>query len=327
MSKRKILIDTDPGCDDGFAIMSALAYEDFDILGIMCVAGNKSLPIVVPNALRLVDFNSRDIPVLKGSHNCLAKLDSNEKEENLGVDFHGIDGMGESGLEYSERCLCETPAWDFMLEKIKQYPNEIELITLGPLTNIAIAIEKDLETMKKLKSITVMGGSVYLKGNTTEYAEYNIWFDALAANKVIQALADDVDITLVGQDATHGTIIPHGLLDFLSYEGGKRGAVLEKIGRTLLKSYYYANKISGAIIHDLYTVLCVIDPSIINVQKKLNIDVLLDDEHLGQTKECENGKPVNVVLDFDNIKLKRLFLNLMLENKEEIIEEMLPKFE
>ena len=56
MDKRKIIIDTDPGCDDGIAIISALAYEGFDILGICCVAGNKSLPVVVPNALRLVDF-------------------------------------------------------------------------------------------------------------------------------------------------------------------------------------------------------------------------------------------------------------------------------
>ena len=324
MEKRKIIIDTDPGCDDGIAIMSALAYEGFDVLGICCVAGNKSLPVVVPNALRLVDFYNQDIPVCKGAHNRLEKLDSNEEQENLGVDFHGKDGMGESGLPYTEKCLSEKKAWDFILDKIKEYPNEIELITLGPLTNIAIAIQKDIETMKKLKSITIMGGSVYLPGNTTKYAEYNIWFDALSANIVVDSLAEYVPIKLVGQDATHGTVLTHKLFDLLSYEGGQRGIILEKIARTLFKSYFYTHytdtRIYGAIIHDLYTVLSVIDPSIINKQEQVKIKVLLDDEHLGYTCPCDDGKEIIAVLDFDDNKLKRLFLNLMMPDKKELIE-------
>ena len=83
MKKRKVLIDTDPGIDDGCALFSALAYDQFDVLGIMCVAGNKSLPVVVPNALRIVDFYNKDIPVLKGAHNCLSKLDCDEEQENV----------------------------------------------------------------------------------------------------------------------------------------------------------------------------------------------------------------------------------------------------
>ena len=321
---RKIIIDTDPGCDDGIAILAALAYEDFDILGITCVAGNKSLPVVVPNALRLVDFKQRDIPVCKGAHNCLEKLDSKEEQENLGVDFHGKDGMGESGLPYTERCLIETPAWDFILEKVKEYPNEIELITLGPLTNIALAIQKDIETMKQLKSITIMGGSMYLPGNTTKYAEYNIWFDALSAQITVDSLAEYVPIKFVGQDATHGVVCTHKMFDLLSYEGGQQGILLEKIARTLFKSYFYTHytdtRIYGAYIHDLYTVLSLIDPSIIQKEEELKVKVLVDEEHKGQTYPCEDGKKVMAVLDFDEIKLKRLFLNLMMPDKKEMIE-------
>ena len=320
MTKRKIIIDTDPGCDDGLAIISALAYENFDILGIMCVAGNKSLPVVVPNALRLVDFYGKDIPVVKGARNCLDKIDSEEEQENLGIDFHGVDGMGESGLSYSERCLSEMNAWDFLLEKIKENPYEIELITLGPLTNIALAIQKDVETIKKLKSITIMGGSIYLPGNTTEFAEYNIWFDAKAAKIVLNELSDDVKITFVGQDANHGVILNHTLFDLLSYEGEKRGQLVEKIVRTLFKSCYFSDHMLGVIIHDLYTMLSVIDPTIIKRQEEIKMDILLDEKHLGQTVLCENGKKANVVLEFDQEKLKRCYLNLMLSNKEEIIE-------
>ena len=322
MDKRKIIIDTDPGCDDGIAIISALAYEGFDILGICCVAGNKSLPVVVPNALRLVDFYKKDIPVCKGSRNCLAHLD--EEQENEGIDFHGKDGMGESGLEYTERCLSDQNAWDFLLEKIKENPYEIELITLGPLTNIALAIQKDLETMKKLKSITIMGGTIYEPGNTTKYAEYNIWFDALAAKIVLDSLADHVDIRMVGQDANHGTILNSTLFDFLSYEGKERGQLVSKISRTLFRSCYYQDHILGAIIHDLYTMLSVINPDIIVKEEKVKLEVLLDEEHLGQTKLSEKGKDVTVVLDFDNTKLKETFLNLLLPDSKELIDKYLP---
>lgn len=324
MDKRKIIIDTDPGCDDGIAIISALAYEGFDILGICCVAGNKSLPVVVPNALRLVDFYNKDIPVCKGARNCLYKLELNEEQENEGIDFHGIDGMGESGLPYTERCLSEQNAWDFLLEKIKEYPNEIELITLGPLTNVALAIQKDIETMKKLKSITIMGGTIYEPGNTTKYAEYNIWFDAQAAKIVLDSLADHVDIRMVGQDANHGTILNSTLFDLLSYEGEERGKLVSKISRTLFRSCYFQDHILGAIIHDLYTMLSIIDPSIIVKEEKVKLDILLDEEHLGQTKISESGKEVTVVLDFDNTKLKERFLTLLMPNKKDIIDKYLP---
>lgn len=322
MTKRKILIDTDPGIDDAYAIISAFLYENFDVLGIMCVAGNKSLPIVTPNALRLVDYFNVEVPVVKGAQNCLDKLDI--ETENLSGDFHGNDGMGGSELPYSNRCLVETPAWDFMLDQIKKYPNEIELITLGPLTNIALAIQKDKETMKKLKSITIMGGAMYHKGNRTDYAEYNIWFDAKSCDIVVRELADDVKITFVGLDATHGTVLEHKFFDFISYEGGELGQLLEKIVRPYLKAYYHNSHLLGAYIHDLYTVLSLIDPSIINKQEKLNVQVQLDDEHIGYTKPCDEGKPVYAIMGFDNTKLKRLFLNLIMPDKKDIIEEYLP---
>lgn len=325
MDKRKVLIDTDPGIDDGFAILTALNSKEFDVLGIMCVAGNKSLPIVTPNALRLVDFMKMDVPVVKGAKACLDKLHLPDEQENLSADCHGIDGMGESGLPYTERCLLDIPAWDFMLDKIRQYPNEIELVALGPLTNLAVAIQKDIETMKKLKSITIMGGAFNHKGNTTDYAEYNIWFDAKAASFVVENLADHVPMKFVGLDATHGTVLSHDVMDFLSYEGGEMGQLLERISRPYIKSYYDMTRVIGAIIHDLYTVLSLIDPSIINKEEQVKCKIYLDEVHRGQTAIDEDGKFVTAVMDFDDEKLKRLFLNTLMPGKAELIEEFLPQ--
>ena len=323
MDKRKLLIDTDPGIDDAYAILSAMLCDKFDILGILCVSGNKSLRIVTPNALRLVDLEKKDIPVCKGAWSCLKDLDKPLVGE-ISADCHGADGMGESGLPYTERCLVDTPSWDFMLEKIKEYPDEVELVAIGPLTNLAIAIEKDVETMKQLKSITIMGGTIEHRGNVTPYAEFNTWFDAEAAQMVIEKLGDSVDIRLVGLDATHNSVLSHDVFDFLAYEGGFRGELLERISRSYIKAYYFDSQILGGIIHDLYAMLSLIDPSIIEVEKEVKVKVICGGEHHGQFVECEDGKKITAVMKFDTKKLVRTFLNIMLTGKEEVIEKFLP---
>ena len=325
MDKRKILIDTDPGIDDCYAIMLALNNPNFDVLGIMCVAGNKSLPVVTANALRIMDFENKNIPVVKGAKASLARLRQGEEQENISADCHGTDGMGQSNLPYSDRCLLDTPSWDFLLHTIKQYPNEIELICLGPLTNIAIAIEKDLETMKQLKSITIMGGNFYVPGNITPHAEYNIWFDAEAAQVVVHNLADDVDIRIVGIDASNQVVISHGLLDFLSYEGGTRGQLLERISRGYIHHYYELNRVIGVIIHDSYCMSSCIDPSLITKSQSLNIKVHANDEKHGHLEICEDGKPITAILEFDSIRLRRLFLDTFMPDKKELIDEYFPQ--
>lgn len=325
MDKRKIIIDTDPGIDDCFAIMNAINYDGFDILGITCVSGNKSLPIVVANALRIMDFEKKDIPVAKGAKAPLKKLLANEEQENVSADCHGSDGMGESQLPYSERCLVDIPAWDFILEKIKQYPNEIEIIALGPLTNLALAIQKDKETMKKIKSITFMGGAFYVPGNINPHAEYNIWFDAESIQYVIDELADDVDFRIVGIDASNKVVLKHGLLDFLSYEGGQRGALLERISRAYGHHYYHLNGVIGVIIHDLYCMLACIDETLIQKQEQLKIKIHTEGELRGHIEICDDGKPITAILDLNIDQLKRLFLNLMMPDKKDLIEKFFPQ--
>ena len=322
MDKRKLIIDTDPGIDDCFAIMSALNYENFDILGITCVAGNKSLPVVTKNALRIVDFEEKDIPVLLGAKASLNKLKAGEEQENISADCHGSDGMGQSGLPYTERCLKEISAWDFILEQVSKYPNEIEIICLGPMTNLALAIEKDLETMKKIKSITFMGGAFFVPGNIGPHAEYNMAFDAEAIDIVLKELNQDVDIRIVGIDASNQVVLSHGLLDFLSFEGGERGVLMEKISRAYIHHYYVLNKAIGAIIHDLYCMLACINPSLIKNQQELQIKIHTEGEHRGWSEPVEKGVKITAITDFHVAEMKRFFLDLMMPDKKDIIDEM-----
>lgn len=323
--KRKILIDTDPGIDDGCAILAAMACDQFEILGILCVAGNKSLPVVTPNALRLVDFEQRAIPVCEGSACKLKEIGLGIVQENEGVEFHGADGMGGSGLDYTNRCLSDVKAWDFMLEKIKEYPDEIELITLGPLTNVALAIQKDKETMKHLKSITIMGGSFDRKGNTTPYAEYNIWFDAEACDIVVKELAEHVKMTFVGLDGTHSCVLSYDEIAFMGYEGGKRGELLQRILSSYMRNYWFKDGLLGAVIHDLYTVLCMTNPEVIAEERSLRCEVQLDEEHYGQTKAVEGVPNVHAVMKIDHRKLTRAWMSLMMKEKQDLIDRIFPE--
>ena len=325
MDKRKLIIDTDPGIDDCFAIMSAINSNCFDILGITCVAGNKSLPLVTKNALRIVDFENVDIPVVKGAKASLLKLKAGEEQENVSADCHGSDGMGQSELPYTERCLIKQDAWDFILDKIKEYPNEIEIICLGPMTNLALAIEKDLDTMKKIKSITFMGGAFYVPGNIGEHAEYNAAFDAESLEMILKELSNDVDIRIVGIDASNKVVLSHGFLDFLSFEGGKRGILMEKISRAYIHHYYQLNKAIGAIIHDLYCMLSCIDSSLINKQNELKIKIHTTGEHRGWTEPNEDGYKITAITDFKIKEMKRLFLDIMMPDKKDIIDEIFPQ--
>src|SRR5699024_11718349 len=97
-------------------------------------------------------------------------------------------------------------AVDFILEQVKARPGEIDLITLGPLTNIALAVEKDLATMKQVRSIMSMGGAAF-DGNTNPVAEFNYWFDPVSVDIVYQALGESVPITMVGLDVTRPSLL------------------------------------------------------------------------------------------------------------------------
>lgn len=169
-----------------------------------------------------------------------------------------------------------------------------------------------------------MGGSFYEKGNTTPYSEFNIWFDSLAAKIVVQELAEFVPVTFMGLDATHSVAMDHRDLDFLSYVGGEKGQLLERIFRPYLKSYFVSQHLLGAYIHDLYTVLSVIDPTILIEKKKVLCDVIVEGEHDGQTMICENGKEVTAAMKLDGNKLKHRFMSLMAPDKKNVVEEYYP---
>lgn len=189
---RKIIIDTDTGGDDAAAILMAAVQPNVDILGVTVVAGNVTLEQGTQNALMSLEVAGRtDVPVYRGAKASMA----GEEFEIFSV--YGADGMGDAGLIHPSKQAEDTYAVDFILDTIEAHPNEVELVALGPTTNIAIAIQRAPETMAKVKHIWVMGTAGFGPGNATPVAEFNIFKDPDA----FKILADSgLSMTVVGLD-------------------------------------------------------------------------------------------------------------------------------
>ena len=194
--KNKYFIDTDTASDDAVALLMALEWHDVEVLGISVVSGNMSVKQGSINARYTVELCKKEVPVYVGADAPLVK-----KREHADW-FHGPDGMGN--MNYPEPKLQETNE-DFievLNNHINQHPDEITLVTLGPLTNVANFIKKYPDSFLKLKNIVIMGGASNTVGNVTPAAEYNIWCDPEAADIVFKSKHHD--IAMVGWELCRG---------------------------------------------------------------------------------------------------------------------------
>ncbi len=314
ITKRKIIIDTDPGVDDAFAIALALSSDKLEVLGITASMGNTGLDITTDNAVKLAKYFGASCKVYRGEEEYVT---SAEKIVSKGV--HGNDGLGgmSSSLEYDENYLSKQSAVDFILETVNKYPNEIELITLAPLTNIAKAIQKDPETMKKVKAIYSMGGGVN-RGNVTPYAEFNYYADPKAL-EITYSIGDCVDIYMFGLDVTHKTIFTCNDIFFMKKVGGDVGELLSKMADVYLDAYWGFSGYLGTVIHDMLVVAYAIDDSVCPKTKRAILTTEISGEKQGITK-CEfvddkNKGNAYIVSSVDTFKYKKLFFEEMFGNE------------
>ena len=192
---RKVIIDTDTAGDDASAIILAAKAGNIDILGVTTLAGNVDIEQSTKNALEALETAGCDAPVFYGS-------DENYSGEKIGVSsVFGRDGMGEKGLVDPKGEAEEKDAISFILETVASDPGEVEIIMLGPATNIAKAIDRDPDTMKKVKRIWSMGTTGYGHGNASPVAEFNVYLDPFAYKVVLDS---GIDITVMGLDMCEG---------------------------------------------------------------------------------------------------------------------------
>lgn len=201
----KLIIDTDVGIDDAVALLMVLAHPDAELVALTTVMGNVSLEQATHNLGVVLDAASApSIPIFKGSSRPLL-----QDEPIDAVEFQGPDGLGGAAATHTDR-RCEHGHASLALSQfVRQHPAQLTLLTLGPLTNVALAIRLDPSFLEGLQSLVVMGGSVDGRGNTTPSAEFNVFVDPEAAAIVFDACRrGGVTLTLVSWEAALAHAVP-----------------------------------------------------------------------------------------------------------------------
>ncbi len=189
-----LLIDTDTASDDAVALILALRDPSFEVVAITVVAGNVALPQGSRNARYTVELCGAAVPVYEGASKALVRppIDASF--------FHGQDGLGDQGYPPPKAGPARGHAVDVLIDRIRERPG-ILLVTLGPLTNVALALEKAPDIAAKVGRCVVMGGAACTVGNVTPAAEYNIWCDPEAARTVFRS---GMPIEMVGWELCRG---------------------------------------------------------------------------------------------------------------------------
>jgi inosine-uridine nucleoside N-ribohydrolase len=208
---KKIILDSDPGTDDALALMLALNSPELDVRGLTVVPGNVTAAMGLENALRMVSLANRcDIPVAAGAqHPLFQKLITAEF-------WHGKNGLANVELPPSKCTVDPRFGPDLIIQLVHASPHEITLVPVGPLTNIALAVEKDPSIVPLVKEVILMGGSIS-GGNVTAAAEFNIYNDPEAAQIVFQA---GWPLTMVGLEVGNRALFTHKYLDELRQTHG-----------------------------------------------------------------------------------------------------------
>ncbi|MEZ5245571.1 MAG: nucleoside hydrolase [Acidimicrobiales bacterium] len=189
---RRFLIDTDTASDDAVAILMALRHPEIQVEALTVVCGNVGLDQAVQNALYTVELCGADVPVHPGAARPMMR--TLETADYV----HGADGMGDCGLPLHGRIPAEGRGADVIVDTILGAPGEITLVTLGPLTNVALAVLRAPEIVDAVDRVVVMGGTgVHGPGNVSAMAEYNFWADPEAAQIVVRS---GLPLELVGWD-------------------------------------------------------------------------------------------------------------------------------
>src|SRR5713226_689263 len=254
----RVIIDTDPGVDDALALLLAMRSPELKIEAITAVAGNVPLDLTLPNALRMVEIAGRtEIPVAAGARAPLVR------RLVTAAYAHGENGLGGAVFPEPKTKPVAEPAAVLIRQIIRKFPGEVTLLTIGPLTNIATALNMDPELAGMIRALVMMGGSLS-GGNITPAAEFNIYVDPEAARIVFQS---GIPITMVGLDVTRKTSLTEEHLRVLEAAQNPVSQAAAKIGRNAINHNRERGFLVGPNMHDSLAVAAFLDPTILKWQE------------------------------------------------------------
>ena len=245
-----ILLDCDPGHDDAIALLLALASPELDLRGVTTVSGNQTLEKTTANAIRVVELAGRaDVPVAAGAERPLLR------EQFVAAYVHGESGLDGPALPPPSAAPVEQHAVDFLAARIAG----ATLIAVGPLTNVALLLARYPEAQPE--RIVIMGGATGL-GNVTPAAEFNIWADPEAAQRVFES---GIHLTMIGLEVTHAALMTRADAERLRSRG--------PVGRTVAELFDFFSVFhretyghEDSPIHDAVAVAQVLDPTLVETK-------------------------------------------------------------
>jgi inosine-uridine nucleoside N-ribohydrolase len=302
----KVLIDCDVGVDDALALILAFHSPELDVKAVTGVNGNVPLEQVFENIQKVLSLiQPKDKPLIaKGADRPL------KGNPIYAHSVHGEDGLGGAKINQKEGKewwqLYDGPGHELMATMARRYPDEMTLVAIGPLTNLALAIQKDPEGMRKLKEIVIMGGAVRTRGNITSHAEFNIFSDPLAAKIVLES---GLPITLVPLDVTRQvSLTPQWMEQRVTpINNSFSKFVIEATGYDSARHQFRNKKI--VYLHDPLAVGVVTHPDLVKKQKLSLAVETQEGEYFGKIVEESGGSNMDVCLAVDANRFLELFLS------------------
>ena len=304
MTRRKLIIDTDPGIDDAMAIFYAAAHPGLELIGLTSVFGNVPVSVATRNALRLAELTGQPIPVAEGAAVPLVQPLLPHP------DFvHGAEGLGDIPPEAPRARPDPRPAAQFLAEACAAHPGQVSICAVGPLTNLALALERYPNILRDVGHVVVMGGAVECPGNVNVHAEANIWNDPHAAAAVFAA---DWPGTLVGLDITERVNCSPADFAGLGRAAPVIGGFLNDAVQFYIRFHRQRHGLDGCHMHDPTAVVAITDPGLFDT-REAPLEVTLDGEAAGRTRAANGAAspPVRIVMDGDLDAIRRRFLDVM----------------
>ncbi|MGQ9509221.1 MAG: nucleoside hydrolase [Thermodesulfobacteriota bacterium] len=303
---KKVIIDCDVGVDDALALILAFGSQALEVKAITGVNGNVPLDQVFKNIKKVLSLiKPLQIPLIsKGADKPL-------KGKTLYAhSVHGEDGLGGALIPIEKEDLfwevSSLPAEELIPIMARQEPKELTMIAIGPLTNLAMAIQRDDVGMKMLKEIVIMGGAVRTRGNITPYAEFNIYSDPLAAQIVFES---GIPLTLVPLDVTHQVFLTPDFMEekIKPLQSLLSNFILQATGYDSF-THRFKNR-ETVFLHDPLAVGVLIDPTLVRTDR-LSLKVEIEEgQYYGSIKEFPEGPKLDVCLKVETQKFLNLFFS------------------
>jgi purine nucleosidase len=267
--KRPFLIDTDTASDDAVALIMALRSPQIEVKAITTVAGNVDVRQASRNALYTAELCDSKVPVFAGAEQPL------KRAHVSAAWFHGRDGLGDHDYPPPRRAPEKQSATDAIIDTIESYPGLV-MVTLGPLTNVALALQKKPGIAAKVSRCVVMGGAPCCEGNVTPAAEYNIWCDPEAARIVVRS---GLPVELVGWHLCRGGAVlnPSDIQQVLNFGTSVAKFAIECNSRAQ-QAFLEQSGEHGLSMPDPVAMAVALDPSIVTSQSEHFVDVETDSE-------------------------------------------------